>query len=113
MNILASNDKIKIDLAQYADLPEKLLSLMNQVQRSVQLWTLELIHTLLVRYPTFMAGAASDFMKAMEERISASDIQRALFALRCATELLKMKAGGSDSVVAAAITLCAQPKDMN
>jgi hypothetical protein len=52
-------------------------------------------------------------MKAMEERISVTDIQRALFALRCATELLKMKAEGSDSVVAAAITLCAQPKDLN
>ena len=54
MNILAWNEQINFNLKAYPDLPDKLLALMNQVQRSVQLWTLELLHTLLVRYPTFL-----------------------------------------------------------
>ena len=107
MNILASNPQIQINLKAAEGFDEKLVQLLSQAQRSVQLWTLELIDTLLVRVPQQLAGAAPHLVQCLGVFITDKDIQRASAALRCSSKLLAMKSANADGLIQQAITLAA------
>jgi hypothetical protein len=69
---------------------DRLVNLLHQAERQVQISTLETIYSLLSRYPGQLAAKAPAFQENTSKFLVDKDIQRASLAIKCCRLLLKL-----------------------
>lgn len=88
--VLATTENGNVQLQALPACTDKLVTLLHQAERQVQMSTLETIFALLSRYPTQMAPKAAAFQENISKFLIDKDIQRAALAIQCCQLLLRL-----------------------
>lgn len=88
--LLASTENGVVKLQALPLCTDKLVTLLHQAERQVQMSTLETIFALLSRYAPQLAPKAAQFQENIGKFLDDKDIQRASLAIRCCQLLLRL-----------------------